>query len=155
MFRFTVPSPPESVVASSVASSPSASSFDDFVSVAEVDINNWATSANQGPSFAQMLQTNGSRTVAWPSLSTSKRVEPNNTPAAKQQQHEIIDPEMEEYLAPSYSQSLGDALAQVLEKTELLNQEGRSTDTLTTSSKKKKKKNKATVLFATNMARAS
>ncbi|XP_031778817.1 RING finger protein 10 [Nasonia vitripennis] len=153
--EFNVPSPPESVVASSVASSPTASSFDDFLSAAGADINNWAASANHGPSFAQMLQTNGSRTVAWPSLSTSKRAEPNNPPAARIQQHENIDPEMEEYLAPSYSQSLGDALAQVLEKTELLNQEGRSTDNLTTSSKKKKKKNKATVLFATNMARAS
>ncbi len=143
-------------MASSVASSPSANSFDDFVLATGGDINSWATSANQGPSFAQMLQTNGSRkTVAWPSLSTSKRVESNNPSVVKPQQHENIDPEMEEYLAPSYSQSLGDALAQVLEKTELLNHEDRSTDNLTTSSKKKKKKNKATVLFATNMARAS
>ena len=124
------------------------SSFDEIASGGE--FNNWPVPADHGPSFAQMLRTNDSRrTVAWPSL--SRRSEPT-APAVVNQDSSNVDPELEEYIPPAYSQSLGEALAQALEKSELL--KAAAADNVT-SSKKKKKKGKTTVLFATNMARAS
>lgn len=133
------------------------SSFDDIASVVEGEAISWPVAADRGRSFAQMLQTNGSRkTAAWPSLSCSRKVA-SDAPitGSPVQQATNVDPEMEEYAPPAYSQSLGDALAQALEKSELLNQGAVSTDNVVAGGKKKKKKAKATVLFATNMARAS
>lgn len=103
-----------------------------------------------------MLQTTGlKKSVAWPSLSTPRQSESNSSNAVSQATNtEPIDPELEEYVAPVYNRNLGDALAEALENSELLNYGGRSNDNVT-SGKKKKKKGKATVLFATNMARAS
>lgn len=99
-----------------------------------------------------MLQTKGLRKPAWPTLNSCKKSEPQV--ADENQDSDIVDAEMKEYIPPSYSQSLGDALAQAFETSDLLNQSGKCGDS-TTGGKKKKKKGKPTVLFATNMARAS
>lgn len=99
-----------------------------------------------------MLQTNGSRKPAWPTISSSKKSE-SQIVSEEDRDSDIVDAEMKDYIPPVYSQSLGDALAQALESSDLLNQSGKSDNV--TGGKKKKKKGKATVLFATNMARAT
>ncbi|KAI4495232.1 hypothetical protein M0804_001433 [Polistes exclamans] len=140
----TILSPPESLATSSVASSPSLSTFDEVVSTTTKLTN----SNEQGPSFAEMLRNTGSRikktSKAWPSIKTTPLERLRNT-------NENIE-EDDNAHAPSYNQSFGDALAQALEQTKLLDSE--STDNVR-DKKKKKKKSKATVLFATNMSRSS
>ncbi|KAJ8680100.1 hypothetical protein QAD02_015887 [Eretmocerus hayati] len=149
--ELNIPSPPESVAASSMASSPSISSFDEMISDVGADTNQWPMSADQNRSFAQMLRTSGARRPAWPTLNNTPKSE---TSVSMNDNNANADPEMEEFMAPTYSQSLGDALAQALENSKLLT-EGSGSVNNETPHKKKKKKNKATLLFATNMARAS
>ncbi|KAI4499969.1 hypothetical protein M0802_004839 [Mischocyttarus mexicanus] len=139
----TILSPSESLATSSVASSPSLSTFDEVVSTT-TKLNN---SNEQGPSFAEMLRNTSARikTVkAWPSIKTIPPEESRNTNADIEEDDNAH--------APSYNQSFGDALAQALERTKLLNAEANDN---ARGKKKKKKKGKATVLFATNMSRAS
>lgn len=97
-----------------------------------------------------MLRTNGSKkTVAWPSLSINRKTESSASTSVSHLANDI-DPELEEYIAPAYNQSWqGFALAEALEKADLTNNANGN------GCKKKKKKGKATVLFSTNMARAS
>lgn len=141
----TIPSPSESLATSSVASSPSSSTFDEVVSTTKKEIDQ---SQEQGPSFAQMLRNNGTRfksKTTWPSV---------NATCSTRSKSDRSDAEDDDCAsAPSYSQSFGDALAQALERTKLLDAETKLSDNV--GGKKKKKKNKATLLFATNMSRAS
>lgn len=141
----TVPSPPESVTASSIVGSPSMSTFDDIVYNKQAE----NTAQEQGPSFAEMLRNTGTRLkspLAWPSVTSSQ--EKSNS--IKSPQSFSSGNEEEEYASPPmYSQSFGDALAIALEQTKLL---GGKKDG---GRKKKKKKGKSTLLFATTMAHAS
>lgn len=141
----TIPSPSESLATSSVASSPSLSTFDEVVSTTRNEISN---SQEQGPSFAEMLRNTGTRLKsekAWPSVNTKCSVKSKSAKS---------DMDEDDYAsAPSYSQSFGDALAQALERTKLLDAETKLS--VNEGGKKKKKKNRATVLFATSMSRAS
>lgn len=131
---------PPGSVASSIASSPSSISFEELASGVQIQ------QSDQGPSFAEMLRASRSKsTVSWPTLGSDKNG--SNLESSLESEQRIVDPDMEEYSPPLYSQSLGDALAQALEKTELKSQENKE------KSSKKKKKAKATVLFSTNMAR--
>ncbi|XP_003705539.1 E3 ubiquitin-protein ligase RNF10 [Megachile rotundata] len=139
-----VPTPPESTTVSSVASSPSSSTFDEIVSSKQT--NN--TSHEQGPSFAEMLRNTGTRTkshTVWPSVNSSRGKSNSNTVV----QSCSRDIEDEDYIsAPSYSRSFGDALAAALEQTKLEAKNGGG-------GKKKKKKGKTTVLFANTMSHTS
>ncbi|XP_033341087.2 E3 ubiquitin-protein ligase RNF10 isoform X1 [Megalopta genalis] len=137
----TVPSPLESTRTSSIASSPSLSTFDEIVRNSKAD----NTAHEQGPSFAEMLRNTGTRLkspVAWPSA-TSANVKSNSIVSA----HSFSTDE-EEHASPP-SQRLGDALAVALEQTKLL--EGKKDG----GRKKKKKKGKSTLLSATTMAHTS
>ncbi|XP_078039457.1 E3 ubiquitin-protein ligase RNF10 [Augochlora pura] len=138
----TVPSPLESTRTSSIASSPSLSTFDEVVRNSKAD----NTAHEQGPSFAEMLRNTGTRlksTVAWPSA-TSANVKSNSIVTAGS----FSTDEEEHASPPTYRQSFGDALAVALEQTKLL---GGKKD----GGRKKKKKGKSTLLFATTMAHAS
>ncbi|XP_076182271.1 E3 ubiquitin-protein ligase RNF10 [Ptiloglossa arizonensis] len=139
-----VSSPPESTVTSSVASSPSLSTFDEIASNGQAD----NTTHEQGPSFAEMLRNKGTRLksqVAWPSVNSAR----GKSSSSMIVQSTSSNIEEESYVAtPSYSQSFGDALAAALEQTKLL---GAKKD----RGGKKKKKGKSTVLFATTMAHQS
>ncbi|XP_076669031.1 E3 ubiquitin-protein ligase RNF10 isoform X1 [Andrena cerasifolii] len=139
----SVPSPQESAT-SSVASSPSLSTFDEIVASRQAD----NTTHEQGPSFAQMLRNTGTRKpqVAWPSVSST-----HGKSYSSMAQSSSKDTEEEDYASvPSYSQSfLGDALQAALEQTKL------SRSTMDGGGKKKKKKGKSTVLFANTMAHSS
>ncbi|XP_058800083.1 E3 ubiquitin-protein ligase RNF10 [Phymastichus coffea] len=145
-------SPPESVVASSLASSPSICSSDDML----FKDDDRPIPTNCGRSFAQMVQTTSTnKSVAWPSRGTSRNFESNESNADSQRtKADPIDSELEEYVAPVYNQSLGEVVAKAFENSNMLNCGGRSNDSVATG-KKKKKKGKSTVLFTTNMARTS
>ncbi|XP_046744972.1 RING finger protein 10 [Diprion similis] len=143
--ELNISSPPESLV-SSVASSPTMQSFN--IDLATTDAH------DSGPSFAEMLRTTGSRGPSKINLPPMYACNwPQQRGAALTS---ILDSEeVEGYApAPSYSQSFGDALAAALEQTEL-QPTGSNDSHGSASGKKKKKKGKATVLFATSMARAS
>ncbi|XP_011506010.1 PREDICTED: LOW QUALITY PROTEIN: RING finger protein 10 [Ceratosolen solmsi marchali] len=149
-----IPSSLESVAASSAASSPSTCSIDDVLTKLGDEANNSSTMADQGPSFAQMLRTNGSKkAAAWSTLHSSKK-ESYETSVTPTDSSFAADLELDEYVPPAYNRNLGDALAQALEKSDLLSHGDRPTDNVN-NGKKKKKKGKTTVLFATNMARTS
>ncbi|KAK2586251.1 hypothetical protein KPH14_001507 [Odynerus spinipes] len=141
----TIPSPSESLATSSVASSPSLSTFDEVVTTTRKEMSN---SQKQGPSFAEMLRNTGARfkpAKTWSSV--------NATSSARSKSDRAADIEEDDYApAPSYGQSFGDALAQALERTKFSDAETKLSDN---AGGKKKKKNKATVLFATNMSRTS
>lgn len=112
IFRDAIPSPSESLATSSVASSPSLSTFDEVVSTTRKISN----PNEQGPSFAEMLRNTGARFKAgrsWPS------VKPTLPERSKSVRSDIEEDDCAH--APSYSQSFGDALAQALEQTKLLN----------------------------------
>ncbi|KAL2721086.1 RING finger protein 10 [Vespula maculifrons] len=129
-----IPSPSESLATSSVASSPSLSTFDEVVSTTRKISN----PNEQGPSFAEMLRNTGARFKAgrsWPS------VKPTLPERSKSVRSDIEEDDCAH--APSYSQSFGDALAQALEQTKLLNAEAKLNDNVRG---KKKKKSKATNL---------
>ena len=139
----SVTSPQESTT-SSVASSPSLSTFDEIVASRQAD----NTTHEQGPSFAQMLRNTGTRKpqVAWPSVRSTQ-----GKSYSSMAQSSSKDTEEEDYASvPSYSQSfLGDALQAALEQTKL------SRSSMDGGGKKKKKKGKSTVLFANTMAHSS
>ncbi|XP_046622265.1 RING finger protein 10 isoform X1 [Neodiprion virginianus] len=145
--ELNIPSSPESVV-SSVASSPTMQSLNMDLATAD--------SRDSGPSFAEMLRTTGSQGSSKINVPASSACNwPQQRGAALTS---ISDSEeVEGYApAPSYSQSFSDALATALEHTELQpTGSSESHDSASGKKKKKKKKGKATVLFATNMARAS
>ncbi|CAL7947108.1 unnamed protein product [Xylocopa violacea] len=90
-----VPSPPESTTASSVASSPSVSTFDEIIASKQTD--NVVQEA--GPSFAEMLRNTGRRIKsqsAWPSInSTQGKLGSNMTVKSSSQNTE----EDEDYVA--------------------------------------------------------
>lgn len=150
--------PPESTTTSrstSVASSPSSSSFDEVPSLVEEPMISWpSNNADSGPSFAQMLRQTGNRAavdgnIAWPSTKGQSNVA---MPPATNQLDE------DGYVSlRTYNPTFGDALAQALEQSTVLDtavdkpREGSAGG----GNKKKKKKNKPTVLFATGMAHAS
>ncbi|XP_076662328.1 E3 ubiquitin-protein ligase RNF10 [Halictus rubicundus] len=140
----TVPSPSESTTASSIAGSPSMSTFDEIVRDRQTD----NTAHEQGPSFAEMLRNTGTRLkspVAWPSVASAQGKSNSIVSVQSFSSHN----EEEEYASPpTYSQSFGDALAVALEQTKLL---GGKKD----GGRKKKKKGKSTLLFATTMAHTS
>ncbi|XP_031844702.1 E3 ubiquitin-protein ligase RNF10 [Nomia melanderi] len=140
----SVQSPPESTKTSSMASSPSLSTFDEIVHNRQAD----NTAHEQGPSFAEMLRNTGTRLkspVAWPSITSTHDKSVPIVSAKSISRHT----EEEEYTAaPTHSQSFGDALAAALEQTKLL---GGKKD----GGGKKKKRGKSTVLFATTMAPTS
>ncbi|OAD56762.1 RING finger protein 10, partial [Eufriesea mexicana] len=141
----SVPSPPESTTASSVASSPSLSTFDEIVTSKQTD----NVTHEPGPSFAEMLRNTGTRMKSqsiWPSInSTHGKLNTSITVQSSSRNTE----EEEDYIpVPSHSQSFGDALAAALEQTKLETKKNGS-------GKKKKKKGKSTVLFATTMAHQS
>ncbi|XP_043787234.1 RING finger protein 10 isoform X2 [Apis laboriosa] len=137
-----VPSPPESTTTSSVASSPSLSTFDEIVTSKQTDIPQ-----ESGPSFAEMLRNTGTRLksqTVWPSIN-SNHGKPYSSMTI---QSSSKNTEEEDYVSvPSYSQSFGDALAAALEQTKL--------ETKKNGGGKKKKKGKSTILFATTMAHQS
>lgn len=139
----TVTSPPEST-SSSVAGSPSTSTFDEIVRDRQAD----NTAHEQGPSFAEMLRNTGTRpksSVAWPCVASAQKKSSPTTSVQSFSSHN----EEEEYASPpTYSQSFGDALAVALEQTKLL---GGKKD----GGRKKKKKGKSTRLFETTMAHTS
>lgn len=141
----TVPSPTESTTVSSIAGSPSMSTFDEIVRDRQAD----NTAYEQGPSFAEMLRNTGTRLkspVAWPCVAS---VQEKSNSIASVQSFSSHNEEEEEYASPpTYSQSFGDALAVALEQTKLL---GGKKD----GGRKKKKKGKSTLLFATTMAHTS
>lgn len=136
-----VSSPPESAT-TSIASSPSLSAFDEIVASKETE----NVGHEPGPSFAEMLRNTGTRMKshkAWPSINSARNSSFNASTRSSRR-----DEEEEEYLsAPSYSQSLGDALAAALEQTKI--------ETKKNKGGKKKKKGKSTLLFATTMADTS
>ncbi|XP_060814402.1 E3 ubiquitin-protein ligase RNF10 isoform X1 [Bombus pascuorum] len=142
----SVPSPPESTAASSVASSPSSNTFDEMVASKQTD----NVVHEQGPSFAEMLRNTGTRLKSqtlWPSINSTHRKQYSSltvqTPSRNTE-------EEEDYVSvPSYSQNFGDALAAALQQTKL------ETEKNGGGKKKKKKKGKSTVLFATTMAHES
>ncbi|XP_076282228.1 E3 ubiquitin-protein ligase RNF10 [Lasioglossum baleicum] len=140
----TVTSPPESTTASSIAGSPSMSTFDEIVRDRQAD----NTAHEQGPSFAEMLRNTGTRlksSVAWPCVASAQEKSSSTVSVQSFSSHN----EEEEYASPpTYSQSFGDALAVALEQTKLL---GGKKD----GGRKKKKKGKSTLLFATTMAHTS
>lgn len=140
----TVTSPPESTTSSSIAGSPSTSTFDEIVRNRQAD----NTAHEQGPSFAEMLRNTGTRpksSVAWPCVASAQEKTSPTTSVQSFSSHN----EEEEYASPpTYSQSFGDALAVALEQTKLL---GGKKD----GGRKKKKKGKSTRLFATTMAHTS
>ncbi|XP_012349997.1 RING finger protein 10 [Apis florea] len=137
-----VPSPPESTTTSSIASSPSLSTFDEIVTSKQTDIPQ-----ESGPSFAEMLRNTGTRLksqTVWPSIN-SNHGKPYSSMTV---QSSSKNTEEEDYVSvPSYSQSFGDALAAALEQTKL--------ETKKNGGGKKKKKGKSTILFATTMAHQS
>ncbi|XP_076245261.1 E3 ubiquitin-protein ligase RNF10 [Calliopsis andreniformis] len=141
----SVPSPPESTATSSMASSPSLSTFDEIVEKTKAAVN---TTHEQGPSFAEMLRNTGTRVksqIAWPSINSSHGKAHSNMAV----QSSSRDTDEDLYVSvPSYSQNFGDALAAALEQTKLsgAKKEGGG---------KKKTKGKSTVLFATTMAHSS
>lgn len=112
--RENVPSPPESTTTSSVASSPSLSTFDEIVTSKQTDIPQ-----ESGPSFAEMLRNTGTRLksqTVWPSIN-SNHGKPYSSMTI---QSSSKNTEEEDYVSvPSYSQSFGDALAAALEQTKL------------------------------------
>ncbi|XP_015434726.1 PREDICTED: RING finger protein 10 [Dufourea novaeangliae] len=142
----SIPSPPESTTNSSIASSPSLSTFDEIVRNRQTD----NTAHEQGPSFAEMLRNTGTRSkprnsAAWPSVS-SMRGESNSSLSA-QTFSKNTEEEDDYFSASSYSQSFGDAIAAALEQTKLSGAKK--------NGGKKKKRGKSTVLFETTMAHTS
>ncbi|XP_017877027.1 RING finger protein 10 [Ceratina calcarata] len=135
-----VPTTPESAT-TSVASSPSLSTFDEIVASRQTE----NAGHEPGPSFAEMLRNTGTRKkprTAWPSINSARNTASNASTQSSRRDEE------EDYLsAPSYSQSLGDALAAALEQTKI--------ETKKNKGEKKRKKRKSTVLFATTMAHTS
>ena len=93
-----------------------------------------------GPSFAQMLR-NSER------IGSGKN-RPRRSPSVSST---ILDSEEASYCTPSSNTSLGDALAQAFDNTNLLE----ISKTTPSGNKKKKKNKKGTVLFATGMSRTS
>ncbi|CAK9796034.1 RING finger protein 10 [Anthophora quadrimaculata] len=139
-----VPSPSELTTTSSVASSPSLSTFDEIVASKQTD----NATHEQGLSFAEMLRNTGTHSKSqtiWPSIN-STRGKPSSSMTI---QSSSEDTDEQDYASvPSYSQSFGDALAAALEQTKL--------DTKKNGSRKKKKKGKSTMLLsATAMAHTS
>lgn len=114
IYRENVPSPPESTTTSSIASSPSLSTFDEIVTSKQTDIPQ-----ESGPSFAEMLRNTGTRLksqTVWPSIN-SNHGKPYSSMTV---QSSSKNTEEEDYVSvPSYSQSFGDALAAALEQTKL------------------------------------
>lgn len=109
-----------------------------------------STSADDGPSFAQMLRAGktsfssgpawGRRPASQPSLLSSFSGRPRTASDS--------EPEPEGYVpAPTFSQSFGDAIAVALAKSEKS-----SSEVSSGGSGKKKKKQKPKVLFSTSMA---
>uniref|UniRef100_A0A0C9QU79 E3 ubiquitin-protein ligase RNF10 n=1 Tax=Fopius arisanus TaxID=64838 RepID=A0A0C9QU79_9HYME len=130
-----VPTPPESIPSSSLASSPSHSTLGDPAPLLD---STWTTSpSDQGPSFAQMLRSENSKSTMWPSMSPSL---PSNKSNCQNEDH----PQ-----APSHSQSFGDVLALALEASTIHEEPIRG------KSKRNKKRGKATLLYASGMARSS
>ncbi|XP_014215587.1 RING finger protein 10 isoform X2 [Copidosoma floridanum] len=150
-----IPSSQAESIASSLAGSPSTNnSFDELMAAAGGEINSWSSLNSRSQSFAQMLQNSGPRkSFTWSPLNTSARKSQVGSLSINTQPEVSADPDMEEYLPPTFNQSLSDAVVRALENKDLMSQDGAGNDG--TPGKKKKKKSKATVLFATNMARAS
>ncbi|XP_034188782.1 E3 ubiquitin-protein ligase RNF10 [Osmia lignaria lignaria] len=134
----SVSSPPEST-ASSVASSPSSSTFDEIVACSQT-----TATQEQGPSFAEMLRNTGTRLkshAAWPSVNSTRGKSNSGQSCSR-------ETEDEDYTsARSHSRSFGDALAAALEQTKLGTKNG--------GGGRKKKKGKSTLLFANTMAHMS
>ncbi|XP_043468016.1 RING finger protein 10 isoform X2 [Leptopilina heterotoma] len=150
----SIPSPPESTAPSSVASSPSLTPFEEVSSsLTSVDESLvWpSNNADSGPSFAQMLRQNGQRSGnSWPSIKTRSNPPPENQPPIQQ----VVDDDGYVSLR-NFNPTFGDALAQALEQSSLVESAVERSEENSGGGKKKKKKNKPTVLFATGMARAS
>lgn len=157
LYSMTIPTPPESLAASSLASSPARSSFDDE-SASFVDDNTWTLSQNDpGPSFAQMLRNKGSRmpsSSTWPSIPHFNNSNKPENGAWGQKPPTASNEDDYESAPPAYSQNFGDVLAQALEQSELLDTTV-GHDEVGMKKSKKKKRGKATVLFATGMTRSS
>lgn len=100
-FRVLIPTPPESTAASSLASSPSLSTFDEPSLVDEF--------ADPSPSFAQMLRQNGQRSSnPWPSIKPRSSIQP------------VQEVNEDGYNSlRNFNPTFGDALAQALEQSSL------------------------------------
>lgn len=107
-----MPSPPESITTSSVASSPSLSTFDEIASIQEP-----RKPCEQVPSFAEMLRNTNTRksSNAWPSVTSAQS---RTYPGAALKGSS--DEENGYISIPSSSQSFGDAFARAFEQTKLL-----------------------------------
>lgn len=120
LYRENVTSPPEStapsVASTSVASSPSQSTFDEIVASKQSE----SGAHEQGPSFAEMLRNTGTRLksqTAWPSINSSYGKQSSNITVQSTSRN--YDEEEDYTPVPSHSQSFGDALAAALQQTKL------------------------------------
>lgn len=146
-----ISSPPESLGASSLASSPSRSGFEEH-ELYEIDsINDLPQKNDQsGPSFAQMLLNKNSKlatSCTWPSMNRQDLSRGSGTSGKSQQVKNTTD-EWEN--VPTSSQSFGDVLAQALEASVSFDESPPSK----IKAKNKKKRGKSTLLFASGMSRA-
>ncbi|XP_014480354.1 PREDICTED: RING finger protein 10 [Dinoponera quadriceps] len=150
-------SSPEPTTMSSIASSPSSSTFDE---VATGQGNAFLEhEQQQAPSFAEMLRNTKTpvrSSNVWPSVASSGQSTTTRSGTAGALSKEDEDAEEAYYASPpSNNQCLGDALARALEQTRLEDSGEGSNAAGKKNKKQKKKKTKGTVLFATGMTCAS
>ncbi|XP_063972556.1 E3 ubiquitin-protein ligase RNF10 [Diachasmimorpha longicaudata] len=142
----TISTPPESIASSSVASSPSHSTLGDSPGIFTDSMCSLPSQNDQGPSFAQMLRnenSNMSDSKVWPSMTPSLPLRKSSNVIAPQNEDDYAQ-------APSHSQSFGDVLALALEASTI------QEDPIPRGkAKKNKKRGKATLLYASGMARSS
>ncbi|XP_015116656.1 RING finger protein 10 [Diachasma alloeum] len=141
-----ISTPPESIPSSSLASSPSHSTLGDSTALLTDSMWSLPSQNDQGPSFAQMLRNENSKmsdSKVWPSMNPSLPSSKSNNVVAPQNEEDYPQ-------APSHSQSFGDVLALALEASTI------HEDPIPRGkAKKNKKRGKATLLYASGMARSS
>lgn len=153
-FSISIPSPSESIATSSVASSPIHNSFEDDSTLMQ-QFSTEAIQCEPGPSFAQMLRSEGCKITSsstWPSIDTQgslKNLEIENL------QRKVVVSNEDDYTDMTIqNQSLGDVLAQALKQSEMLETTVGNTE-FGSRKTKKKKRGKPTVLFTSGMNRNS
>ncbi|XP_057331995.1 RING finger protein 10 [Microplitis mediator] len=150
----SIPSPPESIATSSVASSPIHNSFEDDTILTQ-QFSSESIQCEPGPSFAQMLRSEGCKITSSSTRSSIDTHGPLKNLEIENFQRKVVVSNEDDYTDMTIqNQSLGDVLAQALKQSEMLETAVGNTE-FGSRKTKKKKRGKPTVLFTSGMNRNS